>query len=41
MQLQEIFEKNRNTFLCNDSLFLNELKKNIINNFNLDPKIFT
>ena len=39
MQLEEIYNNNRKSLLFDDSIYIKNLKKKIINSFYLDPKI--
>ena len=39
ISLKENYDKNQNNLFCYNSQYLKELRKHLINNFNLDPKI--
>ena len=39
ISLKENYDKNQNNLFCYNSQYLQKLRKDLINNFNLDPKI--
>ena len=39
MNLEEIYNKSKKNIFCFDSAYVQKLRKNLINNFDLEPKI--